>query len=671
MSANRLADETSPYLLQHKDNPVHWLPWGPDALARAKAEDKPILLSVGYAACHWCHVMAHESFEDQAIAALMNEDFINIKVDREERPDVDTIYQTALALLGEHGGWPLTMFLTPEGEPFWGGTYFPPEPRHGRPAFPDVLKQIAQIYKSDRDKIRQNTDALGEGLKRLARTDHGEIPTPEQIDRIAKAQISMIDPVLGGIKGAPKFPHCALFALMWRSYLRTGAADLRNAVLVSCERMCQGGIYDHLGGGFARYSTDSMWLVPHFEKMLYDNAQLVELLTLVWQHTKSPLFAARIAETVGWVEREMIGEGGAFAASLDADSEGEEGKFYVWTADEIDRLLGPDAALFKQVYDVSPDGNWEGKTILHRLRVPALDDEAAEARLEAMRATLLAARDQRPRPGWDDKILADWNGLMIAALANAAAVFDQPHWQAAAAKAFAFIAASMSDGERLLHSYRDGRPGVDGMLDDYAMMARAGLVLFEHGGDRAALDQAIAWVQVLDRRFWDDDEGGYFTSPDDGERLLVRTKLAHDSATPNGNAVMFEVLVRLYLVTGDEAYRRRAEHLATTFAGQLDASANASATWLNGIDLYHNAMQIVIVGDRAAAATKALARAVLDRCLPNRAMTVLDPDQALPSGHPAAGKGMADDKPTAYVCRGQTCSLPVTDPAALAALLQP
>lgn len=671
MTANRLATETSPYLIQHKDNPVHWMAWGDEALARARAEDKPILLSIGYAACHWCHVMAHESFEDEDIAALMNAHFVNIKVDREERPDVDTIYQTALALLGEHGGWPLTMFLSPDGKPFWGGTYFPPEQRHGRPGFPDVLRQIAQIYHDDRSRVLQNTDALVKGLQRLGQSQNGAIPNLPVVDRIARAQIRDIDPVLGGLQGAPKFPHAALFALMWRSFLRNGGDDLRNAVLVSCDRMCQGGIYDHVGGGFARYSTDAMWLVPHFEKMLYDNAQLVDLLTLVWQHTGTPLFRERTAETLEWVRREMIGEGGAFAASLDADSEGEEGKFYVWSPAEVEQVLGSDAGFFMQVYDVNPGGNWEGKTILHRLRVPHLDDPADEARLTPMRAKLLEARAVRPRPGWDDKILADWNGMMIAAMANAGAVFKNPAWTQAAETAFRFIASTLSKNGHLHHSYRAGKLGVDGMLDDYANMARAGIILFELTSDQSALELAKSWVENLNNRFWDSESGGYFTNPSDGESLLVRAKPGHDSAVPNGNAVMLEVLGRLYAVTGDASYRERADALTQAFAGQFESTGMASATWLNNLELYLAQQQIVIVGAADDSDTDTLRQTVLKMCLPNRILMHLSPDEALPSGHPAAGKTMIDGKPTAYICHGQTCSLPITDPDGLKAALIP
>src|SRR5688572_8556442 len=380
--SNRLGEATSPYLLQHRDNPVHWQPWDEEALAAAREHDTPILLSIGYAACHWCHVMAHESFENPAIAALMNEHFINIKVDREERPDLDQVYQHALALLGQHGGWPLTMFLTPAGEPFWGGTYFPPESRYGRPGFPEVLETVARIWRDDRERVASNTTALKDALARLATPARPQELSPALVTETAQRLIQAFDTIHGGFAGAPKFPQAPLLHLLWRQALASNDQAVRQAVLHTLVNMCQGGIYDHLGGGFARYSVDALWLVPHFEKMLYDNAQLIALLSDAWADTKNPLFAARVLETVGWLEREMLVED-AFASSLDADSEGEEGKFYVWDAAEVDRLLGPDARAFRLAYGVTDAGNWEGKTILNRLHQLALGTPEQEAALRS------------------------------------------------------------------------------------------------------------------------------------------------------------------------------------------------------------------------------------------------------------------------------------------------
>src|SRR5690242_2676866 len=419
---NRLAQETSPYLLQHKHNPVDWWPWGPAALAEAQRSNKPILLSVGYAACHWCHVMAHESFEDDETARVMNDLFINIKVDREERPDIDQIYMSALHLMGEHGGWPLTMFLTPKGEPFWGGTYFPKTSRYGKPAFVDVLVNVARIFRDDPKAIEQNRSALMARLAEEARPAGRVVIGRGELDRAAQQLGGIIDPVHGGTRGAPKFPQPMLLEFLWRAGQRSGEARYFNAVELTLERICQGGIYDHVGGGFSRYSVDERWLTPHFEKMLYDNAQLLELIALAHQRSGKPIYRTRAQETVAWLKREMTTPEGAFCASLDADSEGEEGKFYVWSLAEITDILGEDdAAFFAAHYDVTLGGNFEGHNILNRLKhLPrSMDDEKKLAR---MREKLLATRAQRVRPGLDDKVLADWNGLMIAALVNAGLV---------------------------------------------------------------------------------------------------------------------------------------------------------------------------------------------------------------------------------------------------------
>ncbi len=669
MASNRLSQETSPYLLQHADNPVDWHAWGPEALALAKSEQKPILLSVGYAACHWCHVMAHECFEDPDIAAVMNALFVNIKVDREERPDLDTIYQSALALLGQQGGWPLTMFLTPDGEPFWGGTYFPPTPRFGRPGFPDVLQGIAGTYQREPEKVTKNVDALREALGKLAANRRGDAIPPDAFDRIADRLASEVDPVHGGLGGAPKFPQPSIFALLWRAYRRTGKDSYRQAVTTTLTALCQGGIYDHLGGGFARYSVDGEWLVPHFEKMLYDNAQLISLLTLVWQHTREPLYETRIRETVDWLLREMVSEGGGFAATLDADSEGEEGKFYVWSAREIDQLLGDKAALFARAYDVTPGGNWEGKTILNRRRgVEITADDVPE--LDACRTILLKERDKRVRPGWDDKVLADWNGLAICALAEAGAVFEEPSWVAAAETAFAFVRDRMTVEGRLHHSARDGRVRNRAMLDDYANMAAAGLALAETTGEAGYLEQAKRWLEELDLRFWDTADGGYFYTADDADDLIVRTKSVHDNAVPAGNGVILGVLARLFYRTGEESYLRRAEEVLDAFAGEISRNFFPMSTFVASAELLSEALQVVVAGRRGDAAADALIRQVLDHSLPNRILTVIDPDTLLPAGHPAAGKGQIDGRPTAYVCRGLTCGPPVTDGDALRAALE-
>ena len=678
MSGNRLADTTSPYLLQHKDNPVDWQPWGPAALDQARREAKPILLSVGYAACHWCHVMAHESFEDPATAALMNRLFVNIKVDREERPDLDSIYQSALALLGQQGGWPLTMFLTPKGEPFWGGTYFPPEPRWGRPSFHQVLESIAGIYRDEPDKVIQNTAALRDALAGLSQPSEAVALSPAMLDQIAAQFAGDLDQQNGGIGGAPKFPHGSVFELLWRAWKRTGDAVARDGVLLTLDRMCQGGIYDHLGGGFARYTVDQRWLVPHFEKMLYDNAQLLELLVLVWQETRAPLYEARIRETVGWLLREMRaapGTGGrrGFASSLDADSEGEEGRFYVWSEAEIDDLLGADAAFFKAAYDVTPGGNWDGHTILNRLDRRDLGSAADEARLAAARAVLLAARAGRVRPSWDDKVLADWNGLAITALALAGQAFDEPAWLAAAAEAFDFVAAAVVGGAggeaRLCHAWRAGQAAHKALLEDYAQMARAALALAETTAGSPHLEQAKAWVATLDRHYWDDVHGGYFTSADDASDLIHRLRNARDNAVPAGNGTMVGVLARLHHLTGEAGYRTRAEAIVDAFSGELRRNLFPLASLLNAAELLESALQIVIVGDPASPAARALIGAVHGVSLPNRILSLVADGNALPAGHPAFGKTAPAGGAAAFVCHGQVCSLPIGDAAGLAQAL--
>jgi hypothetical protein len=670
MDRNRLGEETSPYLLQHKDNPVHWQSWSEATLASAKAGDKPILLSIGYAACHWCHVMAHESFENRQIAERMNDLFVNIKVDREERPDLDSIYQHALALMGEQGGWPLTMFLTPDGEPFWGGTYFPPEQRWGRPGFPQVLEAMSNAYEQDRDKVAKNVVALREALQRLARPERGGLIGPEQLDRIAERLLREVDQLHGGIGTAPKFPQAGILELLWRSWKRTGQSPYRDAVLRALDAMCQGGIYDHLGGGFARYSTDAKWLVPHFEKMLYDNAELVDLITLVWQETKNPIYLQRVDETLDWVGREMLTEEGGFASSLDADSEHEEGKFYVWSEAEIDTVLGGRATLFKGFYDVTADGNWEGKTILNRSKMPELVDEETERELALCRALLFRVREDRVRPGWDDKVLADWNGLMIAAMANAGLVFDRPAWIERASAAFDFIGSQMttSDG-RLVHSWRAGRARHPASVDDYANLCRAALTLHEATGDETFLTRARDWVTILDRHYWDEAEGGYYFSADDTEGLIARAKTAADAAVPAGNGTLVGVLTRLAILTGDEAYQRRAETIVETFSGEIARNFFPLATLLNNAELLGNPLQIVVIGESGVPAFEALRRAVYNVSLPNCVTLTLPPEAALPTNHPAAGKGLVDGRPAAYVCEGPVCSLPVTNADSLRDIL--
>jgi uncharacterized protein YyaL (SSP411 family) len=665
VEGNRLGRETSPYLLQHKDNPVHWRPWGEEALAEARATGKPILLSVGYAACHWCHVMAHESFEDEATAAVMNDLFVNIKVDREERPDVDAIYMGALHELGEQGGWPLTMFLTSEAEPFWGGTYFPKNARYGRPSFVRVLNEVARVYREEPDKVRQNAVVLKKRLKPTRPQAAPEPPTDAMLADLARRLLQAVDPVNGGIRGAPKFPQPQLFGFLWRAGLRYGIPNPLEAVDLTLTHIAQGGIYDHLGGGLSRYSVDERWLVPHFEKMLYDNALQVELMTEAWREKKSPLYAMRIAETIGWLLREMVVDDGGFAASLDADSEGEEGKFYVWSLAEINDVLGTDdARLFAEIYGVMCEGNFEGHNILNRLKAIELRDAETEQRLAEMRGKLFERRASRMRPGFDDKVLADWNGLMIAALAEAADVFVRADWLQAAERAFNFVSTQMNRNGRLLHAFRAGEAKAPATANDYANMIKAALALANVAGKHDYVDRAREWVYALDRHYWADDLGGYYFVADDTDDLIVRPLSGQDEATPNANAVMVSNLAALYLWTGEERYRARAEAILRAFAGAMATNVLAHTGLLAAeLDLLAPPHIVLIVPEGSDAST--LRRALHEVSLPGAVIQGMRAGEALPASSPAYGKTAIDGKPTVYVCIGPQCSLPVTETSAL------
>jgi uncharacterized protein YyaL (SSP411 family) len=692
---NRLARETSPYLLQHRHNPVDWWAWGPEALAAAKQSNKPILLSVGYAACHWCHVMAHESFEDAPTAAVMNDLFINIKVDREERPDIDQIYMAALHHLGEQGGWPLTMFLTPDGEPVWGGTYFPKVSRYGRPGFVDVMQEVARLFREEPARIAHNRDALMKALATKQRPANQVVIGVRELDATANAIARAFDPVNGGLGRAPKFPQCSMLEVLWRAGMRGNDARFFELVELTLTHMSEGGIYDHLGGGFSRYSVDERWLVPHFEKMLYDNAQLLELLALAHVRTGNDLYRRRAAETVGWLEREMTTPEGAFSASLDADSEGEEGKFYVWSRAEIEGVLGPrDAEFFALSYDVTAGGNFEGHNILNRLasltetkdkadadppirkepgssgngsgpgRVPDADYLIAQkrradniTRLGALREKLLAARGKRVRPGLDDKVLADWNGLMIAALVNAGVMLQEPHWLDMAKRAFSFIAQHMTRADRLGHSWRAGKLLLPGLASDYAAMIRAALALHEATGAQEYLFAALAWQAALDRHYVNAVNGGYYLTANDAEGLVVRPDSTIDEAIPNPAGLAAQNLVRLAVLTGDGIWRERADIL---FDGLLPIAAESMylhASLLNALDLRLRALSIVAVGPQAGRfAGAALALPYLDRIVARA-----DSTENLPQGHAARGVSLGPDATAALVCAGERCSLPVTD----------
>jgi len=669
MSENRLGKETSPYLLQHKDNPVHWWAWGPEALGEAKRTGKPILLSVGYAACHWCHVMAHESFEDDGTAAVMNQLFVNIKVDREERPDIDAIYMGALHALGQQGGWPLTMFLDSNARPFWGGTYYPKEPRFGRPGFVDVLRQVESVYRETPDKAATNARLLVESLQTQTAGVSPRSINDGLLKQLTAKMVEAVDPVHGGLLSAPKFPQFNFFWLLWRGGIRYDNAAARQAVATTLDNICQGGIYDHLAGGFARYATDERWLVPHFEKMLYDNALLIELMTEVYRETRSPLYKTRIAETVQWLELEMIAEGGGFAASLDADSEGEEGKFYVWTLPEILEVLGEeDGRFFADVYDVTADGNWEGHTILNRLKSLELRSDTDEERLAGLRKKLLAVRAKRVRPGWDDKVLADWNGLMIAALARASMIFDEPQWLELAKRAFDFVATRMVVDGRLRHAYREGQAKAPATASDYANMIWAALRLHEATGKPDYLALAKSWTDVLDRHYWMEGLGGYATSADDTDDVIVRLRPGADDATPNANAIMLANLVALGTLSGEARYLERAAALTAAFTGDIGRNIVAHTGLLAAaIDLL--APQLVIIAGRELEGGQDLMEVIRSTSLPGALQYGLDGTSG--SEFPALrDKQPVNRRGTAYVCPGPQCSEPLTEAAEFAKTLR-
>lgn len=662
---NLLANETSPYLRQHRDNPVHWRPWGKDSLEAARRERKPILLSIGYAACHWCHVMAHESFEDDETASLMNQYFVNIKVDREERPDLDMIFQNALALMGQHGGWPLTMFLTPEGEPFWGGTYFPPLARHGLPGFREVLRGVHTSWGQEQDKIAHNVKSLTAALHKMQGKQGGDIVTRDQLDKIAAYYLSITDHVNGGIGEAPKFPSLTITSFIWDSFLRTGGAPFKAAVIHALSSMSQGGIYDHIGGGFCRYSVDAEWLVPHFEKMLYDNALFISLMSEVCRETKNPLFAARIHETVDWLKRDMMvtrdGDS-AFASSLDADSRDdqghlEEGAYYVWTLAEVERALGPHARKFADAYDITAHGNWEGRNIPNRLRRPGLLKPEEEKELEALRLKLRERRAARIPPARDDKVLADWNGLMIAGLAKSSFALDNEEYLGLAKSAFAFVTKNMMRPDtRLWHVYCNGKTAHAATLDDYANMCDAALSIYAVTHEKSYLEQAEAWAAILLQDYWDESGHGFYLSSPAQEELLVRPKTADDTATPAGNGTMVSVLTRLYMLMGKQVYAQRAEETARAFSGDVLQRFFPLSTLLAASDFLEHPISLVLAGERGR---DEFISVLKNMSFPQ--LVVMDATDNLPSHHPAAGKTAVGGRTTAYLCPYRACLPPITE----------
>ena len=649
---NRLTDTTSPYLRQHADNPVDWWPWIPEAFDEAKRRNVPVHLSIGYAACHWCHVMARESFSDAATAEQLNRDFVSIKVDREERPDVDQIYMRALHALGEQGGWPLTMFLTPEAAPFWGGTYFPPEARWGRPSFRQVLSGVSAAWTSGDGAVAKNAAALTDHLNQAV-TPSAEKPEIGLLDAAARTILSVWDSARGSFNGAPKFPNPVVLEALWRAYRRSGDAAFREAVVNTLTYLCQGGIYDHVGGGFARYSVDAQWLVPHFEKMLYDNALLLRMLSLAHCEVSSALFRVRIDETVDWLLREMRHPHGGFAASLDADTDHEEGLTYIWTADELREALGDGYDAFAAVYDVTPGGNWEGRTILNRLAPASLGwlSDAREAALQGQRNELLSRRNKRTQPDRDDKVLADWNGLAISGLAHAARATGHPKAQDAATKAFRFVAESMSDGDRLAHSALGDHRVFPGVATDYANMIRAALDLFALEGKAGYLERAEAWFAAAEQYHYVADCAAYSLTANDAPALIARPLSLADEATPAATGTMAANAATLFMLTGNAQYRDRAEALLGHLTSRGARDIVGTASLQSGFDTLLRGRLAFVMG-------KGIARDLLDAALreadPALLAAHIEPN-AIHAGHPAEGKQPTQSDAALFLCDAVRC----------------
>ncbi|MEA2487511.1 MAG: uncharacterized protein QOF16_1165 [Actinomycetota bacterium] len=668
---NRLAAETSPYLLQHKDNPVEWWPWSEEALATAKAQDKPILLSVGYAACHWCHVMAHESFEDVATADLMNEHFVCIKVDREERPDIDALYMDAVQAMTGQGGWPMTVFLTPDGEPFYGGTYFPPADRHGLPAFAKLLAAIADTWANRRDEVTRQSKRLSEYVGTAVRIAISDEPiTARFLDSAAEELGRSFDPLHGGFSGAPKFPQPMLVDLCARLSAR-GHTELDAMSSQTLDPMAAGGMFDQLGGGFHRYSVDRSWTVPHFEKMLYDNAQLIRTYARSWQRTRAERHRAVALATGEWMLAEMQDAEGGFYSSLDADSEGAEGRYYVWDLDEATTLLGELSEVAIGRWGFSVEGNFEGANI------PVLaSDEGDPDSVEKAAAALLAARARRARPNTDTKVLAAWNGLAGAGLAEAGWILDRPDWIAAAAQAVSFVFERMRPGGRLMRSFgRDAngseRVGPPGFCDDYASLLEGSLSLFEATGDISWLRRARWTADAAIELFWDSDEGGFFATGADQEQLIVRKKELIDNAVPAANSVMALELQRLASFTGDDSYEARAVQTIRLVLSTVERAPLAFGNLLAAIDYYtSDPKEIVIV---AADDAGEVLDAVRTAYLPNRVIVQVDRERVgglqeeIPLVH---GRSTIGNATTVYVCKRGVCDLPVTGSVAVAERLK-
>jgi uncharacterized protein YyaL (SSP411 family) len=672
-SVNRLAEETSAYLRQHMHNPVDWHAWGDEALSLARASDRPLLVSIGYSACHWCHVMERESFEDPDTAALMNRLFVNVKVDREERPDVDQLYMDVVVGLTGHGGWPLTVFCTPDGTPFYGGTYYPPEPRHGMPAFRQVLEAVAEAYRNRRGEVQQGGARILEALARRPGADGvaRALPGAATLARAAERLLQRADPDHGGFGGAPKFPTPPyLFALLAAQdeLSPRKAQEAREHVLKSCREMARGGLYDHLGGGFHRYSVDAHWGVPHFEKMLYDQGQLLAAYVEAWRQSGDEDLLWPVRETVAFLRREMRGAEGAFFASLDADSEGEEGTFYVWTPAQVEAVLGAEAgARFCRAYGVLPRGNFEGgTTVLHDVARGPREELAAE------REALLRARAERPRPGTDRKRIAAWNALAVSGLARAGSLLDDAGMLDDAAAAADFVLDHMRDADgRLLRVWNEGSARVPGFLDDVAALLGACLDLHRAGAGERFLAAGLRLARDVAARFFDPDEADLFLTPSDGQPLVQRPRSDHDGATPHSSGLAVLGLLRAAALSGEERLRRVADSVLRSHAEALERAPEAWPTLARAACLAERGLSVAVIrGPLDAAGTQALARRARLLLAPEDAVVVAAPGERPAALDPAwlAGRDPAGGEPTAWVCRGVVCSLPVTDPAELAQL---
>lgn len=671
---NRLANETSPYLLQHADNPVDWYPWGEEALDRAREEDKPILLSIGYAACHWCHVMAHESFEDPDTADFMNQHFINVKVDREERPDLDSIYMNAVVAMTGQGGWPMTVVLTPAGEPFFGGTYFPPTPRYGMPSFRQVLGSIAEAWQKQRAEIDQSAANIAGHLgSSLGLQGRGGALSSDLLNQALNGLLKSFDTQWGGFGRAPKFPPSMALEFLLRIYLARSDKMALHMAEHTLKMMAYGGMYDQIGGGFARYSTDDQWLVPHFEKMLYDNALLARVYLHAWQVTGKPLYRRITEETLDFVARELRHEGGGFYSSYDADSEGEEGKFYVWESAEIRQVLGEDANLFMRYYDVTDQGNWEGQNILRVTREPAefaedmgLNEDEVERRLAEARQKLYDTRAKRIWPGLDDKVLTAWNGLMLATFAEAGRALKRPDYTEMAVRNAEFLYQTMrAENGRLLRTWKAGAEAkYNGYLEDYAYLADGLLALYHNTFDYRWFTWAQELAEMMLTHFRDEENGGFYDTSDDHEALIHRPKDVQDNATPSGNAMAALVLLRLSLYTGNGRYWDIAEQAVSALYEAMARYPTGFAQWLCAAAfILGEPQEVAIVGDHGLPDTEALIDTVFAHYRPQVVTAVGFKGDIIPL---LADRKMLDDQATAYVCRRFVCQQPVTEAAELA-----